>query len=499
MNHNKDIFFKFKENLYNNDAKIKTSFGEKTIVPADTTASGYPYKPIDEWIHDHVYPYYSNTHSNAYNGQLMHTLIENSRNLIKKHVNATKNHQLIFCGSGCTLGINQLIYCMCLKERILKGEKIIIIVSEIEHNANYLPWKYLFPEGQSGNNLNNQVGYRLNNPLEDSGIYKKGGIIVCDMIDKTGKIDINKLEIYLNNARNNNNTIITSLNAGSNVTGVYQDVDVITTLVKLYGGIVCWDYAGSGPYVNIDISKFDAVFLSPHKFLGGPGSSGILIADGSLFLNKIPFTPAGGNTRYVTNEDDKFCDNIETRETGGTPNILGDIRCGLIFMLKQKHISHIIDKNKQINKYIIDKLDTLRSYKNKNMVIINPINSIHRIPIYCIIIKDKFGNNLHYNFAVALLNDLYGIQTRGGVSCCNILAKKLLKISTAKESGICKKIITNKGISCEYGWCRVTFNYLMSFNTINYILDALDYIAINHDKYLSQYKYNCNTNHWVHV
>jgi selenocysteine lyase/cysteine desulfurase len=235
---------------------------------------------------------------------------------------------------------------------------------------------------------------------------------------------------------------------------------------------------------------FDAIFLSPHKFLGGPGTPGILIAHNKLFRNEEPYCPGGGTVRFVCNDYKKYIDDPEKRETGGTPNIVGCIKAGLAFQLKDEIQHYITKREKQINLYVGS---YLRDLEELGLRLVGPKHQVHKYPVYSFTIKD-----LHYNFIVVLLNDLFGIQSRGGVSCCSLYAQNLLQIDKKHQKTIYQQIIAGHGVPNEYGWCRVSFHYSMPPYMISYILESIKFIAQYGDQFISAYKYCEEKNSWTY-
>ncbi len=443
---------------------ITTPYGQLYYVNADYTASGAVYKPIENFMREEVYKYYANTHSNAHNGQLMASYIDQAKNLIRKSVNAKVCDKVIFTGNGCSGAIMHIIHLLELKTETTP--KTIVFVSVAEHHSNYLPWTHL--------------------PVE---------LIIIPMTSE-GIVDTTALRRKLEEYRQHPK--ICSFIAGSNVTGVIQPVREISILVHQYGGLIFWDYAGCAPYVPIDMhniggdpnSYFDAIFISPHKFLGGPGSPGVLVANYKIFKNDVPFCPGGGTVRFVSADIKRYSDNLEQRETGGTPNIMGCIKAGLAFQLKDELIDFITYREVEINRKVRAALTAIA-----NLELINPPASprTKQVPIYSFKI-----NGLHYNFIVALMNDVFGIQTRGGVSCCSMFAHFLLRNCKEKQKSIYKQIVSDHGVPADYGWCRVTFHYTMTDEVVDYVLYAIKYVAQHGHKFLSQYKYIEAANHWQH-
>ena len=410
---------------------IDCPFGKRAIIWADYTASGRPYKKIEKFIKYNVLQYYANVHSNAYCGKLMAKYISQSKEQIKKSVNASESDKIIFTGSGTSCAITHFIHLL----NLTSDKNNIIIISEFEHNSNFLPWRHAPAKLEIIKSLEN------------------------------GLLDLSELENKLKEYQNYDNKII-SCSAGSNITGIKQDISKISVLGHKYGFIVGFDYAAVGPYVKINMHNdnkydyIDALYLSPHKFLGGPGTPGLLIANEKIFKNEHPYYPSGGTVRFTSKKCNVYANNLETKESGGTPNIIGCIKTGLVFQLKDKMQTLITLREHQITCQIKKKLKEIKS-----LHLLNPDcdKLIEQIPIFSFIIP-----NLHYNFVVALLNDLFGIQTRGGVSCSGIYAEKLLHIGKTYEQKILNTIISNKGVPQEYGWIRVTFHFTMPDYVNNY-------------------------------
>lgn len=481
----------FHDNIFNdslNQPFIITPFGKRYITYADYTASGQPFKLIEHFIENEIYPYYANTHSNAYCGQLMSKYIQLSKDEIRDCIHATPKDMVIFTGHGCSTAITHFIHILDIykppKESGIKQcPKAIVFITDFEHNSNFLPWKYAPVDLEIVNTSSN------------------------------GLIDINYLINLLKKYSKRPRKII-SFSAGSNITGVIQDVKLIAFIAHQFNCIVSFDYAAVGPYVPIDLhpaispeyikdvlqkysldrkvifedASMNAIFVSPHKFLGGPGTPGILIAHESLFNNPCPFYPSGGTVRFASQETNIFISNYETKESGGTPNIVGAIRCGLVFFLKQFLINYIQKKEHDMVPYI---QQYLHDTPNLHLILPKVSPQPPQIPIFSFIIPQ-----LHYNFVVVLLNDLFGIQTRGGVSCSGIYAEKVLHITKKYRTEIIDSILKNKGVPKSYGWCRTTFHYTMSQTTIEYILKCIRFVSINGSLFVPLYRYDPSHNNW---
>lgn len=442
--------------------QITTPFGKKYIINADVTATGYPNKLIETYINNQVLCYYNNTHSNAYTGRMMSHFINQAKTIINKSVNAGPHDQIIFTGNGCSGAVNHLIHCLDLRNH--SSEETVVFISKAEHHSNHLPWKHL-------------PITLIYVPLLDNGLFDQGFL----------ERELIKYQRFPN--------IIASFIATSNVTGVHQQTYLISQLVHNYGGIIFWDFAASAPYIPINMhyndrekQYYDAMFISTHKFFGGPGAPGILIAHHNLFKNDVPYCPAGGTVRFACPTYQTYSQDIETKETGGTPNIIGSIKAGLVFDFKNRYQSYIEHWEKTMTPYIQSKL-----IKIKNIKIINPIKNINRQPIFSFMIVP-----LHYNMIVVLLNDLFGIQSRGGISCCSLLAQDLLGIDPHQQKQIHDQIVNNHGNPANYGWCRVSFHYSMPKYIVDYIIYAIDFIAKYGSQFKKLYKYYPSKNTWMY-
>lgn len=454
---------KIRNGTYGNPI-IKTPYGEKKIVYADTIASGQAYQPIEKYMNCAVYPYYANTHSNAFGGRYMTHLICNSKNIIRKAINAKDTDRVLFTGNGCTGAVLHFIHALNLKKNKKDKDKWTVFITSTEHNSNYLPWKHL------------PVNLEIIN------------------INELGKIDIEQFRNGLKMAHKKNNKILGCFSAGSNVTGVFQDVHDIARLVHSYGGLIAYDYAAIAPYVKINMHRndskgdyFDAIFISPHKFLGGPNTCGLLVASNKCFLNNEPCYPGGGTVRFVSTDKFIYSSDIEIKENGGTPNIVASIKTGLVFKLKEKHLKFIIQRNESLIHKIQKEILSI-----KNVYILNPHKNLKRIPVFSFVIM-----GLHYNFVVVLLNDLFGIQSRGGISCCGIFAQYLLHMNKNMRDKVYSSILGGRGVPKEYGWCRISFNYYMPNFLIDYIIDAIRFVTKYGYLFLKEYKYDCKRNIWI--
>ncbi|CAF4390161.1 unnamed protein product [Rotaria sp. Silwood2] len=449
----------------------------ENIIYADYTASGRGLIFIEYCMMNNVLPYYANTHSEN-NACALQTskFREGSRTIIKQCVNATDDDVVIFTGSGSTAAINKLVDVLQLRNEDVQ-RKTVVFISRFEHHSNILPWK------ETGVEV-----IQIPNTKE--------GLIDQDYLKK-------QLKHYHNTIQKH---IICAFNAASNVTGIRTDTDHISKLVHQYDGWIFWDYAAAAPYVKIDMNPSekaykDAVFISTHKFIGGPSTPGILIAKKKLFTNRVPSGVGGGTVNFVTRTNTEYVKDIETREEGGTPNILGAIRAGLVFHLKECVGCETIEarEDKLVAKFC-------QRFRNHQKLIVLGSLTVRRLGIFSFLIYESlFDKYLHHNFVCVLLNDLFGIQVRSGCSCAGPYVLDLLEIDD-KTAEIFTKFITedessqSNGIPnvrlMKPGFTRFNLSYFISDEEVDYILNAVEFIANDGWKFLSLYTYDANTAVW---
>ncbi|XP_787676.3 uncharacterized protein LOC582639 [Strongylocentrotus purpuratus] len=494
------------ENVVGNETIFEGPYGGREIVYCDYTASGRAVKFIEDYITEHVQPLYANTHTTT--GLMARQTTKfrkEARDIIKKCVNATDDDALIFTGSGTTGAVNKLVSALLLKGE--RAKKTVVFVGPYEHHSNLLPWK------------------------------ETGAKVIRIRDNSRGLIDMVALEESLEKHQKKDRFLIGCFSAASNVTGIISDTHQVAALLHKYGALSFWDYATAGPYLAIDMNpdshgtdddfSKDAVYLSPHKFVGGVGTPGILIAKKKHFLNKVPHSVGGGTVLYVTNETHHYIHNIEEREEGGTPAIVESIRAGLTFRLKESvGIDYIERREEELTKLAFAKWK-----KNPNILILGSSRA-NRLSIFSfMIVHPKTGKMLHHNFVAVLLNDLYGIQARGGCACAGPYAQDLLGIneelaerfvyfltdeskekkektrrrrngkrtdSTASEFKKVKKTKTPMEIM-KPGFVRLNLPFFFSDDVINYVLEAVDDIGTNGWKMLSQYTIDPITSEWQYV
>ncbi|QUS58552.1 aminotransferase class V-fold PLP-dependent enzyme [Pseudovibrio brasiliensis] len=475
-----NLIDKIRNSVIGEDAAITTAFGRKPLVYADYTASGRSLSMIEDYIRDHVLPYYANTHTEtSYTGAQTTALREQARQQIRSAVNATDDHSVIFCGSGATSAIHKLIDILNLKlpadlsarykfeQQIPAEERPVVFIGPYEHHSNELPWR-------------ESIADVVSIPLCE------GGQVCMDDLEK-------QLIKYADRPLK-----IGSFSAASNVTGVKTDVDTVARLLHKHGALSFWDYAAAGPYVGIDMageeteegdSSKDAIFLSPHKFVGGPGTPGVLIVSDTILKNRVPAMPGGGTVMYVTPEDHRYVADAERREEGGTPAIVESVRAGLVFKLQQAVGTDEIERREEdfVSRAVA------RWSKCENIEILGNTEA-PRLSITSLKITHK-GKDLHYSFIVALLNDLFGIQARGGCSCAGPYGHALLGMDMHYSKALEEQLVEGHMI-LRPGWIRLNFNYFIDEETFEYLVRAIELVAEHGWKLLPFYRFDPNGAVW---
>lgn len=468
----KDAFLKFRGNIIGIDKEIQTPFGTKKLLYADWIASGRLYGPVEKKMTDIIGPWVGNTHTEtSETGTLMTKAYLLAHKIIKKHVNAGPGDVIITSGFGMTGVINKfqrilgLRTCgiLCGEDCVKDTEKPVVFVSHMEHHSNHTSW------------------FETNADLVQ---VPPGKDLVIDP-----EILRSELEKY-----KDRKIKIGSFTACSNVTGIITPYHELARIMHQYEGYCFIDFAASAPYVDIDMhpsdpmEKLDAIFFSPHKFLGGPGSSGVLVFDSRLYKYHAPDQPGGGTVEWTNPWGEyKYIDDIEAREDGGTPGFLQAIKAALAIEVKNKMgTKRIRSKEKTLLKIAIRELK-----KIENLHILAD-NDIERLGIISFYFPD-----IHYNLVVKLLNDLYGVQVRGGCACAGTYGHYLLDVSYEYSHKITEKINTGD-LSEKPGWVRLSLHPTMTTDELHYIIEGLKFIR-QHVKELSkQYIYNRHTNEFRH-
>ena len=461
-------FEQIRNNIIGINQEYKSPYGLKKILYADWIASGRLYAPIEKAISENFGPFVANTHTEASKtGTLMTKSYFLAHKKIKEHVNADKNDVIITSGVGMTTAINKLLRILGLKycgkvvnnNCIQEKEKPVVFITHMEHHSNQTAW------------YETCADVVVLNPNEDL------------------LVDLDELRKELNKY-SDRKIKIGSFSACSNVTGIETPYHEMAKIMHENQGLCFVDFAASAPYIKIDmhpedpLKKIDAIFFSPHKFLGGPGSSGVLIFDSKLYKNFPPDTPGGGTVDWTNPWGKyKYSDDIETREDGGTPGFLQAIRTALCIELKnQMGVDNIRKREEELVEIAFQEFDKIPEI----MILAN--NTRKRLGVISFNIE-----NLHYNLVVKLLSDRFGIQVRGGCTCAGTYGHFLLNVNVGQSKTITDRI--NKGdFSIKPGWVRLALHPTMTNDEVYYIFDAIKQTISNQKEWVKDYTYSSETN-----
>lgn len=466
-------FSKFRKNIIGDEQEFETPYGTKKMLYADWIASGRLYKPIEEQLTNVIGPNIGNTHTETTEtGTLMTNAYQVAQKIIKEHVGANEDDVLITAGSGMTTVINKLQRILGLRscgkftsmdDCKIKQDRPVVFITHMEHHSNHTSW------------------------LETSA-----KVVVLEP-DSNNMVDTNELIKQLE-IHKDYKLKIGSFTGGSNVTGVIPPFHEMAEIMHQHGGIAMVDFAGAAPYVDMNmhpenpLQSLDAIFFSPHKFLGGPGSSGVLIFNKYLYKKQVPDNPGGGTVEWTDPwGGHKYFDDIELREDGGTPGFLQAIRTAYTIKVKNELNTKLIAaREKELVKRAFDGF--------------SKIKGIH---ILADNVKDRLGiisfwfENIHFNLIVKLLNDRFGIQVRGGCACAGTYGHFLLNVTPDESFKIVERI--NSGdLSNKPGFVRVSLHPTMTNDELDYIISSLDQVIMNHKEWAEDYTYNNQTNEFIH-
>jgi selenocysteine lyase/cysteine desulfurase len=481
------LLARIRDCVIGDDRMMQGPFGAKPIVYADYTASGRSLSFIEDFIRDEVLPRYANTHTESSGTGLQTTrLREDARRIIHDAVGGDENTVVIFTGSGSTGAIDKMVGILGLRipheldarygldARIPESERPVVFIGPYEHHSNELPWRESIAD------------------------------VVTIHEDADGHIDLGQLADELR-AHAGRELKIGSFSAASNVTGILSNTHAVTRLLHEHGALAFWDFAAAAPYVDVEMNpragrgggqdpavRKDAVFLSPHKFIGGPGTPGVLIVDRRVLTNAVPVVVGGGSVSYVGPDAHRYLTDPEHREEAGTPAIVESIRAGMVFALKDAVGVDVIQSHER------DFLRRAIAAWNAHpaiQVLGNP--EAERLSIVSFVVRGSRGKYLHHNAVVAILNDLFGIQSRGGCSCAGPYGHRLLGIDVERSREFEREVLRGcEGV--KPGWVRVNFNYFISEETFRYIVRAVAMVAEHGWKLLPQYRFEPATGLWRH-
>jgi selenocysteine lyase/cysteine desulfurase len=466
-------FAPFRKNIIGQDATFEGPYGQKRILYADWTASGRLYGPIEDRFRELVGPWVANTHTEtSETGKMMTHAYHEAREIIKQHVHAGPKDVLIAVGTGMTGAVNKFQRLLGLRlhdflkpyVQVPEAYRPVVFISHMEHHSNQTSW------------LETLAHVEIIAPNAD------------------GLMDLNHLQSLLQKHASNPNKIA-SITGCSNVTGIETPYREVARMMHQWGGLCFVDFACSGPYVDIrmhtddPLESLDAIFFSPHKFLGGPGTPGILVFNSDLYKDQTPDMPGGGTVTWTNpwGQHHYFRD-IEVREDGGTPGFLQTIKAAMAIRLKEAMgVDNILAREHEQADMLWEALTRIPNLK------LLADNMPQRLGVFSFYIE-----HCHFNLAVRLLNDRFGIQTRGGCSCAGTYGHYLLHLDEDTSSKIFNQV-DNGNFAMRPGWVRASIHPTMTDAEITYLADAIRQVAENHQVWGQDYRYQPATNEYHHL
>lgn len=434
-----------RKGLIGSDVRIETPFGPRQLVYADYVASGRGLAQVEAFVLNEVLPFYANSHTEtSFCGAYMTDLREEARRIIARHCGArARDHAVIFSGSGATSGLNQLVHLLGLADTLARGDRVSVLTGPYEHHSNLLPWR-------------------------------ESGALVQEIEEAPGGgPDMSALQAGLEWLAGSGRVIV-ALSAASNVTGICADVPAITALVKRYGATMIWDYAAGAPYLPMTMSPgeggdIDAIVFSPHKFIGGPAASGVLIVRRDVVQASRPCRTGGGTVAFVNETRHDYLAELEHREEGGTPNAVGDIRAALALIVKEVIGQEFITaRNRDLA------ARAFAAWGDDPSVGLLAAQHRDRLPIFSF--APRAGEGVDPSEFTRALSQRFGIQARGGCACAGPYAHRLLRIDAARSAHIRDSILAGDNHE-KPGFVRLNFSVLMTDGTVDYILQSVSRLA----------------------
>ncbi|EKF17708.1 aminotransferase class V-fold PLP-dependent enzyme [Nitratireductor pacificus] len=435
-----DVLAELAGGLVGRDATIDGPFGRKPLVYADYVASGRALMQIERFMIEEVLPFYANSHTEAsYCGGFMTRLRQEARAVIAAHCGAGPEHAVIFTGSGATAGINRLSALFGV------GPDTLVVIGPYEHHSNILPWR------ESGAEV-------VEMPETEAGGPDLA--LLAEVLATAGK----------------DRRVVCAFSAASNVTGILTDVPAVTRLVKDAGARMIWDYAGGGPYLPIAMTpkpgaEIDAIVVSPHKFIGGPGGSGLLVVRRDAVVATRPTWPGGGTVRFVSPAGHDYSGSLEAREEAGTPNVVGDIRAALAVLVKEAIGAKAMQER---NSELVAR--AVAAWSGVDRIELLGSLSAQRLPIFAFRVRDGHGGHVHQQLVTRMLSDCYGIQARGGCACAGPYVHRLLGIGSDESETMRQAILAGDEV-LKPGFTRLNFSVLLPDEKVDFILDSVVRLA----------------------
>lgn len=474
------MFEVLRDDVLGEGACIETPYGTRRVTYADYIASGRSLASVEDALRATVMPLYANTHTeDSATGAITTRLAHEAAAYIKSCLGANEHYKLLFPGTGATGALKRLQEILGvsvpaqwrakLLETLDPAERLLVFVGPYEHHSNELTWRESLAE------------------------------TVTVPLDPHGLIDMAALEALVADERYEGRTKLGSFSAASNVTGLLTDVRAVAATLHRHGALAVFDYAASAPYVNIDVGPsseggddwLDAIVLSPHKFLGGPGSPGLLLFHKSLYHLTSPTTAGGGTVSYVSHTQHRYYEDIEVREDAGTPAILQKVRAALAFRVKEQIGAHAIEaRERGLIAKVLPRLAAIPGVKVLGNV------EAPRLAVASFLVESG-GEQLHAKFVIRLLSDLFGIQGRAGCSCAGPYGHELLGIDD--ELSACFLHAIEAGYEgVKPGWARLSFHYLIDDDELEFLIDAVAFVARHGVSFLPLYKFDWRSGAWRH-
>lgn len=464
--------------LIGRDLVFDGLFSAMPMVYADYVASGRPLKQVEDFVSRHVLPYYANPHTGAsFCGGYSTRLRNSARQTVASLCGADDRYAVIFGGAGATYGLNRIAELFCASEGASRqtgdlpgggaqsaapvGARVRVVIGPYEHHSNILPWR------------------------------ESGAEVIEIDESKAGGPDLEELSVVLADSKRATR-VICAFSVASNVTGILTDVAAVTRIAKRAGALMVWDYAGAGPYLPITMTpepgiEIDAIAMSPHKFVGGPGSSGALIVRRDAVVTRRPAISGGGTVKFVSSSVHDYLDRLEEREEAGTPNYIGDVRAALAFLVKDAiGLEYMKRRNAELA------LQAITAWKCVERLEILGSLTASRLPIFSFVVKDPRGGYVHPQLVTRILSDRFGIQARGGCACAGPYAHRLLCIGHAASERLRREILAGHEEN-KPGFTRVGLSVLMPESKVRFIVESVAALPAEIERLRQYYEFDPRT------